>query len=274
VTRGLIAGLILGLFATEARAYQVSGSERIDYTAYTLKGGELSIGLSKAEIGVTSELMLGTYVLPWFTFPWTGTPISTGYVKVRDPFHGSFSVSGRCTFVYADVDALVSYLFSDSSARAKLILVPLELGVSARFSRRFTQSLELSYVSAGAGFAKDSHASIRSAGVFDTLTLSSLLEFRFTRVFAATLLARGLLYQSPAHVRARFKHGSTHLEADLGVRPRLGKAVACVLPGVSFSWQHANLELALGYGAWWLPIVQLPEPKLGLVAEGNFYFRF
>jgi hypothetical protein len=274
MTRGLIVGLILSLFASEARAYQVIGSERVDYTAYTLKGGELSIGLSKAELGVTSELMLGTYVLPWFTFPWLGTPISTGYVKVRDPFHGSISFSGRCTFVYADADALVSYLFSDSSAKAKLILVPLELGVSARYSRRFTQSLELGYVSAGAGFTKVSHASIRSAGVFDTLTLSSLLEFRFTRVFAATLLARGLLYQSPAHVRARFKHGLTHLDADLGVRPRQGKVVACVLPGVSFSWQHANLELALGYGAWWLPIVQLPEPKLGIVAEGNFYFRF
>ena len=46
------------------------------------------------------------------------------------------------------------------------------------------------------------------------------------------------------------------------------------MPGLAFSWANVNLELGLGYGNWWLPVVQLPLPERGLVPEANFYVRF
>jgi hypothetical protein len=119
-----------------------------------------------------------------------------------------------------------------------------------------------------------SGATIRGAGALSHLTLSTLFEVRLTRVFALTLLARLLLYQSAAHVHARFNQGSTSVDADLGIKAQDRDFTACAIPGVAFSWSHVNLELGLGYGALWLPVVELPIPGALPLLEGNFYVRF
>jgi hypothetical protein len=255
-------------------AYQEPGSERVDYTAYTLRARELSLGPFKAELGIFPELMVGTYVPTWFAFPVLHSPIPTGYVKLRDPFRGPVAASFRATFVYIDADALASDLSENEGTNADLLVVPLELAVSARYTRKFSQSLELSYVFADAFAQQASGATIRGAGALSHLTLSTLFELRLTRVFALTLLGRLLLYQSAAHVRAQFEQGSTSVDADLGVKALDRAVTACAVPGVSFSWAHVNLELGLGYGAWWLPVVELPVPGRLLVPEGNIYVRF
>jgi hypothetical protein len=268
---GLLASLLV---CSVALAYQEPGSERVDYTAYTLAGRELSLGPFKAELGIFRELMVGTYVPTWFAFPVLDSPIPTGYVKLRDPFHGPVTGSIRATFVYIDADALASELSENQGTNADLLVLPLEVSLSARYTSKVSQSILLSYVFADAFAKQASGATIRGAGALSHLTLSTLVELRLTRVFALTLLGRMLLYQSAAHVRAQFEQGSTSVDADLGVKALDREFTACLIPGVSFSWSHVNLELGLGYGSFWLPVVDLPITGRLLVPEGNFYFRF
>lgn len=44
-------------------------------------------------------------------------------------------------------------------------------------------------------------------------------------------------------------------------------------PGVAFSWEHFNLHLGLGYGNWWLPVIELPLTSAQIIPEFNFYVR-
>jgi hypothetical protein len=260
--------------AIDARAFQEPGNERVDYTAYTLHGGEFAFGPSKAQFGPTDFLLVGTYVPTWFVFPWLKTPIPTGFVKVRDPFYGAVSVSARAGFVYIDASALATEYLDNTGVDASLWVIPVELATSVRFGKVYSQSLELTYVSALANGGENADATINGAGTLSNLTLSTLLEFRLTRVFALTLLGRMLVYQGRAHVEAEFTEGNTTVDADLGVRDWNVGFIACAVPGVAFSWSHVNLEFGVGYGSWWLPVVQLPLTDPGIVPEANFYVRF
>jgi hypothetical protein len=271
------AGAVLGCWvsaATNAAAFQEEGDERVDYTAYTLHGGEFSLGPFKAQFGVADFFTVGTYVPPWFLFPLLDATVPTGFVKVRDPFFGPVAVSARAGFVYVDASALASDYIENTGVDASLWVVPVELATSVRFSKQYSQSVEAVYVAAFAHGDETADATIKGAGALSNLTLSTLLELRLTRVFALTLLARALVYQGRAHVTAHFKEGTTGVDADLGTRDFDAGFIACAVPGVAFSWANINLELGLGYGNWWLPVVQLPLPDRGLVPEGNFYVRF
>ena len=146
--------------------------------------------------------------------------------------------------------------------------------MSARYHRFVSQSLLFTYVFVSAGGAEPSDASIRGAAGVSNFSLSTLLEVRVTRVLALTLLARVLLHQGSAHVTAHFSERSTTIDADLGARPRSQEFVACAIPGVAFSWEHVNLHLGLGYGTWWLPVVELPLTTPQIIPDLSFYVRF
>jgi len=47
-----------------------------------------------------------------------------------------------------------------------------------------------------------------------------------------------------------------------------------VVPGVALSWAHVHLEFGIGYGAYWLPMIQSPLPGSSPIPEGNLYVRF
>ena len=271
---GIAAALVPTLIAPRIAAYQRQGEERVDYTAYTLRPWEPSLGPFRAEIGLPGGLMIGTYVPTWIVGPLIDVAIPTGFIKVRDPFGGPVAVSARATVVYIDAAALAAEVTENEGSRAGLLVLPLEAAISARFSQLFSQSLLFTYVFVSAGGSDGSDESIRGAAGVSNLTVSSLLEFRLTDVVALTLLLRVLAYQGSAHVTGRFQEGPTRVEADLGARPRRRELVAAAIPGVAFSWENVNLHLGLGYGNWWLPVVELPVTSPQIVPDLNFYVRF
>lgn len=272
----LALGAAISAFGlSPALAHQKEGSERVDKTAYTLKPREFSLGILEAQAGITREVLAGTYVPTWFAFPLLGVPIPSAFVKVRDPFQGPLAFSGRVNFLYVDAGALASELLKNSgSDDGSVFLLPLEVAASYRFNRIFSQSLTLTYVLVTVDGKYESDASIHGAAALSNVSVGTFSEWRLTRVLALTLLLKAMVYRGNAHVRANFVEGSTTAEADLGARDPISGLVACAVPGVSLSFSHVNLELGLGYGHYWLPIVQLPLPEPGLVPEANFYVRF
>jgi len=271
----VLAFALAGLATVPALGDQKEGNERVDKTAYTLKSGEFSLGILEAQGGVTREVLVGTYVPTWFAFPFLGVPVPSAFVKVRDPWKGPLTLSGRLNFLYVDADVLASEILENSGGDdASVYLFPLEAAASYRFNRVYSQSLTLTYVAVTVDGKHESDASIHGAAALTNLSLGAFSEWRLTRVLALTLLLKAMVYRGNAHVRANFVEGSTAVSADLGAADPISGLVACAVPGVSLSFSHVNLELGLGYGHFWLPIVQLPLPRPGLVPEANFYVRF
>jgi hypothetical protein len=264
--------------AARVRADQTPGHERIDFTAYTLHRNEVMIGLGSAAYGVLDQLTIGTYVLPWFAFPWLHAPIATGYLKLRDWFAGPVSVSLRGTVAYLNASALSSELSNNASMSAGVLIFPVELSVSWRIAQAVSQSVQVTWVHAAASGQAPSDTNVDfglgGASTATSASLSTLTELRLTRVFALSLRGTLLLGMSHIVVNADYERNGTRVNARLGATPRYPSVVGNLIPGVAFSWSHVNLQLGLGFGSNWLPIIVVPTQRVTLVPDADFYVRF
>ncbi|HEX7663423.1 MAG TPA: hypothetical protein VF407_02890 [Polyangiaceae bacterium] len=272
LTTIVVAGVLFG--ASSASAEPKIVGDRLNNTAYTLRGGEVSLGVMSEEVGVLNEITVGTYLAPWFAFPFLKAPIPTAFVKVRDWFFGPVTLSVRGAIVAFNADALSSELTGHRPASSGLTVFPIDVTTSVRFSDRFTQSLGLNYTLVSAGLDAPSTTSIAGAADATTTSLTALSELRLTKVFALTLLARVLVWRGALHVKSDVTEPNLALHADIGTHGGLHKGLFCIVPGVSFHWKHVGLELGVGYGVNWIPFVELPIDSYTVVPQGDFFFRF
>jgi hypothetical protein len=258
---------------TAPRAPSLERVRRIDRTAYTLDPLQVGVGVESVEFAPLAELTLGTYVPTWVLSPVLGTPVPTAFVKARTPFSGPVLASVRVNLVYLNATSLHSELAQATTVNGSLWIVPIELALSADISQRLSESLELMYLAIRGSANADGTATIRGSAAADGVTLSSFSELRMSRSFSLTLLARVLVHADAARVQGSSSSNGTNLDFNLGVRRR-NAFVACVVPGVELDLGRAHLDLGLGYGSWWLPIVELPLASYGLVPEANAFVRF
>jgi hypothetical protein len=263
----------VGASPTAGEASSRHTARRIDRTAYTLDQHQVDVGVESAAFAPVDELMVGTYVPTWLLFPILGAPVPTGFIKARTPFVGPFAASVRANVIYVSGASLRSELAEANSANGSLWIVPVELAVSASFLERASESLELMYVGISGSGNQDGSTTIRGSAAATSLTLSSFSEFRVGSGFAVTLLARVLVHQDAARVQGSASTDGTQVDFNLGVR-RQNSFVACLAPGIELDFARAHLDLALGYGSFWLPILELPLASYGPVPEANFYLRF
>ncbi len=270
-------GLLALLWSSPARADQTPGHERTDLTAYTLRQNEFSVGLWRAAYGVVDQVMVGTYVPTWFAVPWLGSPIATGFIKGSVALEPRLAVSAQAGFAYLDADVIAAELSDSSVSASDFLAVPLELSISMRVAPRFSASLQgtWTYIGAAAELPLDDSIESEVGGAVATSTLSAslLLELRLTRVFALTLHESLRVWQAGLVTHGTFEQNATTVDFDLEV-PQNNTLMGNVVPGVAFSWQHVNLQLGVGYGNNWLPVVRLPLPKRTLVLELDCYVRF
>jgi hypothetical protein len=279
--RGLSAswiGIALLLAAASARAEHGIGNERIDFTAYTLRANEASVGVGTAAYGVLNEITVGTYVLPWFAFPLVSAPIASGFIKLRDWAHGPVAASLRAAFVYLPRSALSSALTNDRATRVGFIAIPLEASLSARLHTRVVQSLQLSWVHVAVDGLQPRNASldlrVGGASTVTSLTLSSLSEVRITPVLALTLRTNVLIGHGDLTVRGELERDGTRVDAKLGAKHLYDGLVANVIPGIALSWANMNLHVGVGVGSNWLPFLGLPIRVITAVPDVDFYVRF
>lgn len=260
-----------------SRADQRPGQERIDLTAYTLQQNEFLLGVGYAAFGVLPPVTIGTYVLPWFAFPFLHSPVATGFVKVRDWFGGPVKFSLRGTFIYLNARELSADLWNVST-RAQLFITPIELSGSFRIHPMLSQSLQCTWVYLGFGGkmpqATTDIAALGGSSHATSLSLSSLTEFRLSQVTALTLRATVLLAYSDFVANADYENNGTHVDARLGAAPDTSGFAGNVVPGIAFSWAHVNLQLGVGFGTNWLPVAMLPTKLTTVVPDFDFYVRF
>ena len=266
------------LAPAHARADHRQGNERIDFTAYVLRHKEIALGVGAAAYGLTDEITLGTYVLPWFAFPLLHAPIASGFVKLRDWFHGPVAAAVRGTIVYLPASAYSRVLSGGDSTRVGFVVIPLELSVSVRVCSRFSQSLQLGWVHVAATGSRprDDARDLRIAGAsaVTSVSLFSLSELRLSSLVAVTLRASLLLGHGDLLLRGQVERLGTRVDARLGATGVYDGLVANVIPGVALSWSNVSLHVGVGAGSNWLPFLGLPVHVVTIVPDLDVYVRF
>lgn len=266
------------LLPASGHADHRAGQERIDFTAYALRRNELSVGIGAAAFGLSDEVTLGTYVPLWLAFPLLNAPIASGYVKLRDWYHGPIAASLRAAFAYLPASVFSSALLGGGTTRMGFLVVPIELSVSVRVHPSFSQSAQLSWVHVGVDGSRardeSSDMQIGGASAVTSLSLHLLSELRLSRVVALTLRESVLLGSGDLLVRGAVERDGTRVDAQLGATQVYNGLVANIIPGIAFSWSQVNLQLGIGVGSNWLPFLGLPIRMTTVVPDADFYVRF
>lgn len=258
-------------FATAAPAQQLD-NPRTDYTAYTRPKGRMAVGPIKVEHGIIDEIMVGTYVPPWFAFPVLKVPIPSVYAKLRTPTWENLTVSIRADAAYIAGTAIAE--LADEEASASAISTTADIGVSWRIDDQWSVSAALDYAKLRAvGETSDEAASVEGASTAHTYSVRAFGEWRLTRVFAVTLLFRYLLYQSPISADTSSESDAVSVEGDLSAESTLQKHYS-ITPGVSFVWERWELSAGVGYGVFYLPLLGLASAKNWPLVDFGFAYRF
>lgn len=266
-------GAFVALLAWSAGASaQQLENPRTDYTAYTRPRGRASVGFFKTDLGVIDEVLIGTYPLPWFAFPWLKTTIPSVYAKVRSPWSGPLTLSLGGSFLYVNGKAVAQLADKDASASA--LSTTGSFDASYRFDQRFTLNLGLDFAKLSAvGDNKDEATSVEGASTANTFSTRLMGEWRLSRVFALTLLFRYLVYQSPISADSTSSTSAVTVTSDLSAESTIQKRFTLV-PGVSFEWEHWELNAGVGYGVFYLPVLGLASAKSWPVVDLAFAYRF
>ena len=244
---------------------------RTDYTAYTRPRGRASVGLLKTDLGLIDEITIGTYPLPWIlALPIVKTTVPNLYAKVRSPWSSPFQLALGGSLLYVNAKALAQ--LADQSADGYGISTTASLDSSYRFNERFSLSLGFDYAHLGL-YGEDPEASIEGASTTHTYSTRLFGEWRFTRVFALSLLFRYLVYQSPTSAEGTSDNGAVMVTSDLTVEPTARKRFT-IVPGVSFEWERWELNAGIGYGVFYLPVLGLASTKAWPVVDLAFAYRF
>ena len=263
------AGALLLAWSAGAAAQQLE-NPRTDYTAYTRPRGRASVGFLKADLGIIDELTIGTYPLPWFAFPLLKTTVPNLFLKARTPGSGPFTASLGASAMYVNAKALAQ--LADTTADASAVSTTASFDASYRFDERFSLSLGLDYARMRA-FGEDQNASVEGASTGHTYSTRLLGEWRLSRVFALSLLFRYLIYQSPYSADGTSTSDAVTITSDLSIETTAQKRFT-IVPGVSFEWEHWELNAGVGYGVFYLPVLGLATAKSWPVVDFAFAYRF
>jgi hypothetical protein len=272
--RGAVAASLLAasLLPRAALAQERSKNPRTDYTAYTRPAGRTAVGPFKIELGIFDEVMVGTYVPPWFAYPAIGVLVPSAYLKLRSWWSGPFVMAVRGGFTYIGSKGIEE--LSDGQTSASAGIYAVELDSSLRISPTFTLHLAGDYNHVQAiGDADELANSIEGATTADTWSARLMAELQLSHSFLLNLMVRYLIYQSPVNADVSTDSPSTSVEGDLsgeGTRPRR----LTVEPGLSYEGEHWELQLGVGYGVFYLPVVGLPTAKSLPVVDLAFAYSF
>jgi hypothetical protein len=254
-------------------AARAQDNPRTDYTAYTRPAGRTALGLFKLEQGILDELTIGTYWPLWLAYPAFGALIPNGYIKMGTSNRAPLALAGRAGITYIDDTAIRK--LSHNQATANGIAYAAEIDASVRLGSAFTLTLggDYNHLSAVGSGTDHVASSIEGASTADTWSARLLTEWHLTHSFELSLLVRYLIYQSPLNADVQTESDSVSVDGDLSGEASRQRRWSLV-PGVAFEGESWELQLGIGYGVFYLPVLGLPTTKSWPIVDLGFAYGF
>lgn len=269
----IAAVAVILLAATPAAADHSVDQHVTDEMPYTLRPGEVRLGLWKVEAGFelpgpVGPAQIGTYTWPYLLWL-ADLKQANGYAKMTVLSAGRWSgtVGG----------GLVHARFTDGDDTARFTVVPVEGMVGYRFGKRITLAggAVYTHVSVDGVYEPDEDDFFLRGGVaLSNLQVPLTMEWRWSRVTALLLQGRFLAFQDTGG------RGYTETQLDEATRVTVvatGETDAleplqsfAVTADFVWSWRHVNLRAGLSYGNISLPMLnfvlpaKIPFPNLDL----------
>lgn len=246
---------------------------RTDFTAYTRPRGRAALGPLKVELGITDQIMVGSYVPPWFAFTLVGAPAPNLYLKVRDWWSGPLTLALRGGFLHLDGRQLDKLTDADASGGVTALLGEFDASLQPDAPLCLSFGVEFSHLAA-AGQGSSADTSIEGASTGQAVQARLFGQWQLTRVVGLTLLLRYVAYQGPKSADISAERDGTTIDADLSSEPGERRERFAAVPGVSFDWEHWEFYVGVGYGALALPALGIPTTKAWPIVDLAVAFHF
>jgi hypothetical protein len=267
-----IAALVLlgALVATPASAYHTDKVRITDDTAYTLRDGEIRLGVWKFEYGLLDDLDIGSYTIPWFL------KIVSITGKYEAWSNADWAFAGKVGFVSLDFQRLAE----DSPPGTRLSVVPLSALASYRLGEDWGLSAEIVHtkITFTGETGDDGSTSLAGAAALTNTQFTTTLAWRLSDVTALILHYRKLLHQEAS--------AAAGTEQDLDKWTRIEffaagstdelnfEGAQSIAPGVLWSWENVNLRLGFALGNINIPVVNFVAQTSSFFPDFDLYIRW
>jgi hypothetical protein len=274
---GVLALVLLGLapggqalaqLKTTADTERVSLIPLDEYTAFTVPGGGLKIGVLSIDYGLTDRLSVGIDPAPYLMRAFTDYIVPNAHLKAELLRTRQGTISARAAGYFA-------WLETDAGRDGRVLLLPISVFASGPIVPRLWLHLEANYNWARA-IAADEGGKAQVEGVLASTNWQggAMLEYRVSPLIG--LLARGRVqaFTSPLAIRAQgMPDPYTTAELAVDYRPTDQNPWVAVA-AVAFTWKHFGAVLGGGYGQYFIPGGNLAVPYRGFTPEASLWALF
>tara|TARA_B100000579_G_scaffold409018_1_gene397671 strand:- start:106 stop:915 length:810 start_codon:yes stop_codon:yes gene_type:complete len=255
------------------------GDERItDDTAFTLRDGELRLGIWKVEYGLFESVDLHTYTIPFLV------GAGNAGIKWQYIWDEKSSISLRAHSLKLDLANFESDEDSEDSedSEAAFWILPFELTYSRDLEDDMTLSLGWLYNRVIVSGASSGGDAVNGAAAITTGQLTATLQLNHSETFASIIHARALSYQDLSAqgsiVRTETIPPDITLEiagsADTSSDAAEVDGGFSIIASGQHSWSSFNLRYGIGYGNWSLPVINMVMPEKSGIVEFDMFWRF
>jgi hypothetical protein len=231
-------------------------------TAYMVGEHTLKLGILAFEYGIIQQLSIGTDPPSWLLRTVIDVLVPNLHLKYQILDRDAVAVAVRASGYYATL--------SRANVSGILIDVPLSLFVSVKIHPRITLHAEGAYIYARVvGTGDLTQASLNGAGAARAGQLGLMVQYRLTRIFSLTATGRYQFYVSDLPL-----NGSTTIDPYTTGTLSAEYVPAVQHPweaigGVAFLWHYFHLIVGAGYGYYFLPGLDIANPKRTFVPDAS-----
>jgi hypothetical protein len=261
-------GRALAQLKTTADAEQVSLIPLDEYTAFTVPGGGLKIGVLSIEYGLTDRLSVGIDPAPYMVRIFSDFIVPNAHLKAELLRTRLGTVSARVAGYYAQLE-------TDAGREGHVLQLPISVFASSPIGSRLWLHLEANYNYARA-VASDDGGKADVEGVVATTNWQggAMLEYRLSPLIGLLARGRAQAFTSPLAIRAEGELDRyTTAELAVDYRPTDENPWLAVA-AVAFTWKHFGAVVGGGYGQYFIPGGNLAVPYRGFTPEASLWALF
>jgi hypothetical protein len=231
-------------------------------TAYMVGRHTLKLGILAFEYGIVERLSIGSDPPSWLLRAFISVWVPNLHVKYQIFDQGPVAVAAKAAGYFATTDS--------ENISGHVIDVPLSLFVSVKVHPRITLHAEGTYVYARIfGTGDVTRLQLNGATASRTAQVGLMAQFRLTRIFSLTATGRFQAYTA-----------DLPLGGDSTIDPNTtatlnGQLVPAVqhpwqvIGGIAVLWRYFHLILGAGYGNYFVPGLDVADPKRSVVPDAS-----